>query len=196
MTGQRVTLSWQPPADGAWVTGYELEVGSVPGGADVLRSPVGAPPLDVPGVGNGTYYARLRSVGPTGRSAPTPDLVVAVGRCTLPGAIALSGQGSASGVTLAWSPATGSAPFTYGIGAGTTPGALDVGVFPVGAVTTVTVAPAPGVYYVRRSRPTPAGMGPISNEVRVTVPLSGPDAAASRTLQWRRSVCPTPPPCC
>ena len=98
MTGQRVTLSWQPPADGAWVTGYELEVGSGPGGADVLRSPVGAPPLDVPGVGNGTYYTRLRSVGPTGRSAPTPDLVVSVGRCTLPGAITLSGQGSASGV--------------------------------------------------------------------------------------------------
>ena len=51
VTGQRVTLSWQPPADGALVTGYELEVGSVPGGADVLRSPVGAPPLDVPGGG-------------------------------------------------------------------------------------------------------------------------------------------------
>ena len=127
-------------------------MGSVPGGADVLRSPVGAPPLDVPGVGNGTYFTRLRSVGPTGRSAPTPDLVVAVGRCTPPGAIALSGQGSASGVTLAWTPATGSAPFTYGIGAGTTPGALDVGVFPVGSVTARDRRAGPGCVLRPRGR--------------------------------------------
>jgi hypothetical protein len=170
ITGTRVTLSWQPPAGGALVSGYELEVGSIPGGADVLRAPVAASPLDVPGVGLGTYYARLRSVGPTGRSAPTPDLTVVVGQCTLPGAIVLAGQGGAGGVTLAWTPATGSAPFTYGIGAGTVPGALDVGVFPIGAATSVTVRPARGVYYVRAVAANACGLGPISNEIQVTVP--------------------------
>jgi hypothetical protein len=168
--GSTVTLAWLPPSSGGAVSGYELEAGSAPGVANILSTAVSGSPLPVGGVPAGTYYVRLRSVNPAGRSGPTADVAVVVGGCTPPGAIALNAQRSGGLVTLTWTTPSGSAPFTYTIGAGSVPGAVDRGVFPMGGVTAYAVAPPPGVYYVKAVAANACGLGPISNEVLVTVP--------------------------
>ena len=73
-------------------------------------------------------------------------------------------------MSLAWTTPSGTAPFTYTIGAGGSRGAADVGVFPMGAATAFAVAPPPGVYYVKAVAANACGLGPISNEVVVTIP--------------------------
>jgi hypothetical protein len=170
VAGSSVTLSWLPPAGGSAVTGYELEVGSSAGAANLLRSMVAASPLPVAGVPTGTYYVRVRSLGPGGRSAPTADVVVAVGGCAAPGPITLSGSQAAGVVSLRWSAAAGSGPMVYYLGAGSGPGALDRGVFAMGAAQSYAAAVPPGTYYVKAAAANPCGIGPVSNEVRITVP--------------------------
>ncbi len=169
-SGAAVTLSWLPPASGGRVTEYELEVGSAAGAADLVRTPVVAPPLVVGSVPTGTYFARLRAVGPGGLGAPTAEVEIVVGSCTPPGPIALSG-GYAGGVaSLSWTTPTGSAPFSYTLGAGSAPGRIDRGIFPLGGVNAFAIVPPPGVYYVKAVATNPCGQGPISNEILITVP--------------------------
>ena len=85
-TAVGVTLSWLPPADAGQRHRYELEAGSAPGvGEPRSARPSAASPLAVAGVPAGTYYARLRSVGPGGRSAPTADVVIVVAPARRPG---------------------------------------------------------------------------------------------------------------
>jgi hypothetical protein len=170
VTGNTVTLTWLPPSSGGAVAGYELEAGSAPGAANILSTAVTGSPLPVGGVPAGTYYVRLRSVNPAGRSSPTADVAVVVGGCAPPGAIVLSAQRSGGIVTLAWTAPSGSAPFSYTLGAGSVPGAVDRGIFPMGGATAYAVAPPPGAYYVKAVAANACGLGPVSNEVLVTVP--------------------------
>jgi hypothetical protein len=170
VAGNVVTMSWLPPSSGGAVTGYELEAGSTHGAANVLSTTVTGPTLSIGGVGPGTYYARLRSVNPAGRSVPTPDLAVVVGGCTAPGPIVLSANRSGNVVSLTWTTPAGTAPFSFTLGAGSAPGAIDRGILPMGGVTTYNVTPPPGVYYVKAIATNACGNGPISNEVAVTVP--------------------------
>jgi hypothetical protein len=168
--GHAVTLSWLPPASGSPVTGYELEAGSAPGAADILRAAVAVSPLTIGAVPAGTYYARLRSVNQAGRSLPTADVAIAVGGCAPPGPISVSAQLSGRVVSLAWTAPSGTAPFSYSLGAGSAPGAVDRGIFPMGGVTSYVIAPPPGAYYVKAVATNACGQGPVSNEVLVTVP--------------------------
>jgi len=170
VAGSNVTLSWLPPVDGSAVTGYELEAGSSAGAANLLRSTVAASPLPVAGVPAGIYYVRVRSLGPGGRSAPTADVVVTVGGCAAPGPITLSGAYAAGVVSLSWTAASGGAPLSYYLGAGSVPGALDRGVFAMGAARAYAAAVPPGTYYVKAAAANACGLGPVSNEVRISVP--------------------------
>ncbi|MGD9903857.1 MAG: M12 family metallo-peptidase [Vicinamibacterales bacterium] len=170
VTGATVHLTWLPPLGGGPVTAYELEAGSASGAADVVRAAVPGAPLPIAGVPPGIYYVRLRSLGPGGRSAPTPDVVVTVGGCVAPGPIALSASEAGGVVSLAWTPATGSGPIDYLVGAGRGPGAIDLGVFAMGGATSFAGAVPPGAYYVKVAASNACGLGPVSNEVLITVP--------------------------
>lgn len=168
--GATVTLSWLAPASGGQVTGYALEAGSAPGLANVVVATLGGSPATFTGVPLGTYYLRLRAVGPAGRSAPTPDAVLTVAGCVPPGPIGLTGQVAGAIVTLSMTtPTSGTTPVTYVVGAGRAPGAIDVGVFRLGAPG-MSVAAPPGVYFVKAAATNACGMSPISNEVRIVVP--------------------------
>jgi hypothetical protein len=169
--GTTVTLGWMPPEGGAPPASYLLEVGNAPGAGDLVRMPVAASPLVVPGVPPGTYFARLRSVAAAGAGAPTADVTIHVAGCTAPGPLTLAVQQGGPQAVLTWTaPATGNGPFTFTLGAGSVPGALDRGVFPMGVRTSFTVTPPPGRYYVRAIAANACGASPISNEVLVTVP--------------------------
>jgi len=170
--GSTVTLTWLPPLDGRAVTAYELEVGSSGEAANLLRTTVAGSPMPAAGVPAGTYHVRLRSLGPGGRSAPTPDLIVVVGAggCAAPGPVTLSGSAAAGVVSLSWTAAAGSGPVAYYLGAGSVAGALDRGVFAMGAALSYAAAVAPETYYVKAAAVNACGLGPVSNEVRISVP--------------------------
>jgi hypothetical protein len=170
VTGGTVALSWLAPSSGGGVARYELEAGTVPGMANLLTTTVAGSAFSVTGVRAGTYYARLRSVNAAGRSEPTADTAIVVGGCAAPGAIALSAERLGNLVSLSWTTPTGTAPFSYTLGAGSAPGGIDRGVLPMGGVTAYAVTPPPGVYYVKAIATNGCGNGPISNEVVVTVP--------------------------
>lgn len=170
VAGGSVTLSWLPPVEGGTVSGYELEAGSSPGAANLLRTGTASSPLSVANVPAGTYFVRLRSLGPGGRSAPTDDLAVTVGHCTTPGAFTLTGGVGGGVVHLAWTTPSGPGPLTYYLGAGSTPGALDRGIFAMGGARSYATPAPHGTYYVRAVAINACGLGPISNEVLLTVP--------------------------
>lgn len=91
-------------------------------------------------------------------------------------------QTDANPITLAWTPIPGASQ--YVLGAGTAPGALDVGILPMGGATQFTVPVPPGVrFYVRVAGLTAQGLA-ISNEVSFALPP--PLAPGAPTLQDAR----------
>ena len=79
ITGSTVLLSWQPPADGAPITTYIIEVGlsqSTP--TNLLVAPLG-PGLSLSATApSGTYFVRMRAQNPTGVGPPGEQIVVVV----------------------------------------------------------------------------------------------------------------------
>jgi glucose/arabinose dehydrogenase len=83
-------------------------------------------------------------------------------------------------VSFSWGPpASGPPPTGYRIEAGWSSGAIDIGVFPKGLITSVGVGGVPdGQYYVRVRAERNGFIGPPSNEVVVRVPdCAGPPPA-------------------
>ena len=72
--GLRVIVEWDAVAG---ATSYVLEAGMAPGVIDV-SVPVGTPMYANAAVTPGTYYVRVRAVGPSGAGVPSPDIVVVV----------------------------------------------------------------------------------------------------------------------
>lgn len=102
--------------------------------------------------------------------------VVASGGATTPGApqnfsVVFSGRS----VFMNWTPpATGSAPTTYALEAGSGPGASDLVVVPLGATTAFSAAGVPdGVFWLRIRAANASGWGPASNEIGVSMRPSG-----------------------
>jgi hypothetical protein len=183
--GTTATLTWTAPSVGT-VTGYVIEVGSLPGFANLSTATVGAGATTfvMPSVPQGSYYLRVRGVGATGLGPPSAEvqlLVTAQAGCVeLPPAPTLAAAVvSGNTVSLSWSvPVTAGGPTDYLVGAGYSPGALNAAVIQTGsASTTLTAAAEPGQYFVRVAGRNACGVGPSSNEVLVTVaPPSLPDA--------------------
>ena len=172
VSGTTVTLSWTPASVGGAVSSFEVEVGPTRGSAAYGRVALTHSPATFPNVPVGTYYMRLRSLGPTGTSAPSSEVEAVVSAtCAAPGLPSLSAVVSAGGVTIAWSAPGGSAPPSYYLGVGSASGTDDLGIFPMGAATTVSAAPPPGTYYVRVAAVNACGVGPVSSVVAVTVPV-------------------------
>lgn len=170
VNGSTMTLSWGA-ASGS-VTRYDLEAGTAASLSNLGVLPVVGTAIAVPGVPPGTYFLRVRAVGPAGKSAPTADAQVTVAGGCIPPSAPINVTGSANGalVTIAWqAPASGSAPFTYALGAGSAPGPQNSTVtVPMGAALSLQANAPPGVYFVRIAATNACGTS-VSPDVMVTV---------------------------
>lgn len=82
---------------------------------------------------------------------------------------------SGRSVFMNWTPpATGGAPTTYALEAGSSPGASDLVVVPLGSTTAFSAAGVPdGVFWLRVRAANATGWGSASNEIGVTMRPSG-----------------------
>jgi hypothetical protein len=171
IAGRTVTLSWTPPSTGPTPTGYRLEAGSSQGAANLATLATNATPsITVPGVGDGTYFVRVRGerngvVGPA-----SADVQVVVAGCPAPAAPGslTSTVSPARIVTLTWGNVTGATGFI--IEAASTPGGPVIASLPVGSTTSISVPAPPGTYFVTVRALNGCGPGQASNVVTVQVP--------------------------
>ena len=118
-----------------------------------------------------------------------------------PGAPVLSSSVIGNIVRLSWVPnPSGGVPTSYIVLAGSAPGLTNLGAFPVGSATALTVNVADGTYYVTVVGRNGFGLGPPSNEATVqvgpppcTLPPTAPGllthtiAGSVVSLQWAGS---------
>jgi len=171
IAGRTVTLSWTPPSTGPTPTGYRLEAGSSQGAANLATLATDATPsITVPGVGDGTYFVRVRGERNGVAGPASADVQVVVAGCpapTAPGGLT-SSVSPARIVTLTWGSVAGATGFI--VEAASAPGGPVIASLPVGSTTAVSVPAPPGTYYVRVRALNGCGPGQASNEVTVQVP--------------------------
>ena len=177
-----MTLNWGTPASGDPVTTYVIEAGSVPGLANLANFTTNstATTFSASGIGNGTYYVRVRAQNAGGTSAPSNEstLVVGAAGCTTPpgapSALAIATSGGT--VTLTWNtPSGGCAPTSYILQAGSSSGQSNLANSNVGNTTSyVATGVGAGTYYVRVLAANGTGQSGASNEFVLTVGSSAP----------------------
>ncbi len=195
-SGSTATLTWQAPLTST-VASYVIQAGTAPGAADVGTFDLGTNSLGltVPGIAPGTYYLRLYARSPTCAAPsftgpPSNEVVLTVGAVSL-GAPVLNNnlpvQSSGPTVTLSWAAPTSGVPVSYVVEAAATPGGPAVRSLNTGSAQTSLVVPGvtPGTYYVRVRAVGPAGQGPASNEVALTV---GATASWSGVIECRAQI--------
>jgi hypothetical protein len=147
VSGSTVYLSWSAASSGDPVTTYVLEAGSAPGLANLVPgAAVGAATnYTATGVGNGTYYVRVRGRNASGTSAASNEIIVVVGSAACdtapnaPGDLTITLVGTA--LTLSWSaPVGGCPPASYQIEAGSTSTSSDIANFDTGNTSTMFFA--------------------------------------------------------
>ena len=174
--GPNVTLSWAA-VPGA--TSYRLAAGVTPGGV-VFTQNVG----NITSVGVtaplGVFHVRVHAVDASGESLPSNEIDVRVTSLVVPPAppaapTDLAAYINGTSALITWSPGQGGgAPTGLVLFAGTTPGASDIGTFPVGLGTQLSVPNlGAGNYYLRIAAANAAGLGPASNEVLLSMPVGG-----------------------
>ena len=172
-SGSTVTLTWTAPVTGAAPTTYYIEAGSTPGAANLANFPTGntATIYSATGVGNGTYYVRVRAANASGVGPASPDATLVVGSCTAPppAPAGLTNTVTGSTVSLTWNASPGAA--SYVLEAGSTTGASNLAVSDTANVTPQFVAPGvgAGVYFVRIRARNTCGTSSPSNETIVRV---------------------------
>jgi hypothetical protein len=72
-----VTLDWEPSATGGPAAGYVIEAGSSPGAPNVAIITLDATSLSLSAPA-GRYFVRLRAMGASGASEPSPEVVIVV----------------------------------------------------------------------------------------------------------------------
>lgn len=197
VNGRDVYLNWinSPGA----VSFYRLEAGGSPGttfftwDSSVLVDPSKLPQLlstfATGGVGNGSYYVRVKGVNGAGESPASNEIVVPVtGACQAPGAPAdFTAITRGTTVYMAWNPGNGGLPTSYVIHASYSPGGPVIAALGTGpAYLNVGGVPA-GTYYVRVYASNACGTSPASNEIVVNAPSNSPARtpdAVSGKLPW------------
>ncbi|MGE0814222.1 MAG: MopE-related protein [Vicinamibacterales bacterium] len=190
-SGSTIAIQWLAPIVGGRATGYLLEAGLAPG-MTVATLPLGPQTsVSIPNVGAGTYYVRLRAMGPAGLGPASNESAVTVGACPAPAAPwPLVGYVNGSRIALTWFDAAGCQGRGLHLVAGTHAGGADLAVVPVSSSPLDAVVPA-GEYFLRVASPA----NTTSNEVRLVVPggcpppafpirLSGRVAGNIVDLQW------------
>lgn len=175
--GNTATFTWNPPSTGGVVANYVLTAGLTPGFAVPLAAlplPGSSPGTVVPGVPAGTYYVRVVAQNAGGTSAPTNEAVLTVAGPAAPGAPTMNQPtGSGNTLHLSWSPGGAGAPTSYVLTALTTGGAVIASVPLAG--TAVSFANVPnGTYVLQVVAVNAVGASPASNQVSVTLPITGP----------------------
>jgi predicted phage tail protein len=170
-------LTWSPPASGGAPSAYIIEAGSQPGLANLANFSTGttATSFTTGGVGNGTYFVRVRATNAAGTSVASNEatLVVGGGACTAapPAPTGFAPTFNSGGtVSFAWNPSAGAT--TYVIEAGSTTGSNNIvpGSDLGGTATTFTATGVgAGTYFVRLRARNACGTSSASNEVALTV---------------------------
>lgn len=175
--GNTATFTWNAPSSGGVVSNYLLVAGLTPGFVLPIASlplPASATTTAIPGVPPGTFYVRLLSQNGGGTSAASNEASLTVAGPSAPGAPTLN-QPTAAGNTLglSWTPGSGGAPTSYVLTALTTGGAVIANV-PLSG-TSVSFAGVPnGTYVLQLVAVNSLGSSPASNQVTVTLPMTGP----------------------
>ena len=128
----------------------------------------------------GVFHVRVHAVDASGESLPSNEIDVRVTSLVVPPAppaapTDLAAYINGTSALITWSPGQGGgAPTGLVLFAGTTPGASDIGSFPVGLGTQLSVPNlAAGNYYLRVAAANAAGLSPASNEVLLGMPAGG-----------------------
>jgi len=199
--GSNVSLSWNlPPTPPIW-TSVQVDVGRREGSSDVgtFTLPADATALGGP-VLAGSYFARVRTVGPDGVSPPTTDVSVAVGPPDVPAA-PLDPTVTTEGTRLVfrWRPPSVGSPSAYVLDADAAAGGRVASLVVGGGATSLTIDAPTGRYWGRLSALNPTGASAPSAELVIDVdatqvpcgepPLPPADliariAGGSVALQW------------
>ena len=179
--GTRVTLAWQRPVTGGDATAWLIELDTAPGPGDSRTFRVPATVLSVSGdLPRGEYVALVRGengAGP-GPASNEPRFTVDLpsgGGCDAPDApVLLPAAVVGRTVTLTWRAARAGAPASYRLLVGSTAGASDLAILPVGPVTSFVLQANPGTYHATIVAINTCGPGAASNSVPVVVTGSGP----------------------
>jgi hypothetical protein len=173
-TGPVVAFSWSAPSSGVTPTGYVLYAGAAPGRTDLVSFNTGSTLTGWSGAAPpGLYYVRVAASTACGVGPLSNEVAVPVGAAAPPeGPGVLSAAVSGNVVSLSWSaPASGPAPSSYFLEAGSVSGASNIAAFDTGSTaTTIGGAVAPGRYFLRIRARVGGATGPPSNEVVVDVP--------------------------
>jgi hypothetical protein len=176
VSGNSVTLTWQPAPSGGAATGYTVFAALSPGGVPVASLPTSGTALTVTDVPNGVYYVHVRASNLEGMGAASNEAIVVVpgggGGCSTPPNPATNLAGSVAGsvVTLTWAaPVGGCAATGYIVQAGSAPGRTDLAVINVGPATTLSASAPAGTYHVRVIATNAAGASIASAEIVVVV---------------------------
>ncbi|MCX6552400.1 MAG: hypothetical protein NTY02_15585, partial [Acidobacteria bacterium] len=176
-SGSNVSLAWTAPATGGGPTAYVVEAGSAPGFANLANFSTGsaATSYAAGGVGNGTYYVRVRATNSAGTSGPSNEAILVVGGsgCSgppgAPGGLTIT-QNSGGHVAFRWSAAAGG-PTTYVVEAGSGPGLANLARIDLGGTGSTFAASGvgSGIYFVRVRAGNTCGTSGASNEVALIV---------------------------
>ena len=194
-SGSTVSLSWAP-GGGCPPQTYYIEAGSAPGRNDLADFSTGNPStvFVAGGVGNGTYYVRVRAATSGGKSAPSNEATLVVGTVqapcgAAPAAPSISYSIAGSSVTIVWATPAGS-PASYSVEVGRSPGSSDLATTGTSS-TAVTFAPGSGTFYARVRSVNGCGMSGPSNEI--TFSISGPTPSAPAAPRAIFTYTPTHP---
>jgi predicted phage tail protein len=169
VTGTSVTLSWAAAA-GCPATEYVIEAGSGPGLANLATVDTGstATSFIATQVGAGTYFVRVRAANAAGHSAPSNEVIFAIGCAGPPGAPAGLGYSTVFRATLElfWSSGAGLAT-SHLVEVGSFPGGANLATVETGnGGTSYAFSNVPaGDYFVRVRAKNACGTSGASNEV-------------------------------
>lgn len=192
VVGANVSFAWTA-VPGA--TSYVLQAGVAPGNY-LVSAPVGAAlstSAAAPAVGR--YYARVVAVTPTG-NLPSNEIEVIVTSMVAPPAApaALTTYINGRTAMVTWAPGTGGGnPSSFVLHAGSAPGGTDIGVFPLGLGTQLTVPNlGAGTYHLRLFALNAGGASGPSNDAVIEMPAGGgcsvPPALGFTTMTFGRFV--------
>ncbi len=177
--GSTIVLTWNAPSSGGAPSSYTIEAGSAPGLANLANLATGnsATSFTSGGVGNGTYYVRVKAGNTGGTSGASNEVALVVGCTAAPGAPSgvHTDLNSGGTVQFGWTAptfvGTSNGPTTYVLEAGSAAGQANLAVLDLGgSATTATFGGiGSGTYYVRIKSKNSCGTGAASNDFMLIV---------------------------